>query len=276
MRGKHRSIMMVAVVSIIILAGCTNKFEDSISDWAEELKNDGIHKEISLTQEIGSASDLLLENEVGSIEVTATTDDQMTVSATFSFPNKPSRESKYQEIIDNTEISVVTRGDQLEITTHPKGNEKTDMWKWVKKEYGFSQFSIDYKVELPDSVNRYKIQSDVGRIKLHNLQGIYDIRSDVGTIYIEGAQIQGESKITSDVGSLQLGINQMDSESTLIAKTDVGSIKAILAETLQYSLKVSSDVGRVVGAPKGESDMNGGGPLITLTSDVGSITVESP
>lgn len=276
MHRKHRLVMLATLVSMVILGGCNNQFSNTISDWTEELKNDGIHKEISLTQEIGSVSELLLENEVGNIEVTATTDDQITVSATFSFPNKPSRESEYQEILDQAEISVVTQGDQLEITTHPKGNEKMDMWKWVKKEYGFSQFSIDYKVELPDSVNHYKIETNVGTIELNNLQGTYDVRNDVGTIHIEGAQIQGKSKITSNVGSLQFGINQMDSKSTLTAKTDVGSIKAILAEELQCSLQVSSEVGRAIGVPKGKSDMNGGGPLISLTSDVGSITVESP
>ena len=272
--GRNRSIMISTLVSLVILVGCTNDFGNTVSNWTEELKNDGIHKEISLTQEIGSASELLLENEVGNIEVAATTDDQMSVTVTFSFPNKSSRESKYQEILDQAEISVVTRGEKMEISTHPKGKEKMDMWKWVKKEYGFSEFSIDYKVELPDSVNHYKIETNVGQIKLNNLQGTYDVRNDVGTIHIEGAHIQGKSKITSNVGSLQFGINQMDSKSSLTAKTDVGSIKAILAEALQCSLEVNSEIGRAIGVPKGKSDINGGGALISLTSEIGSITVE--
>jgi hypothetical protein len=295
MNVKLRSIMIVAIVSLVILAGCTNRSEEVIttgigetveaignsvqdigSDWSAEMKNDGIHKELSLSQEVGSASVLLLDNEVGNIGVTSNSTNEISVNATISFPDKPSREAKYLEILNNAEVSFVAQGDELEIITHPKGNDKLSMWKWAEDEYGFSDFSIDYAVELPDSINQYEIVSNVGEIKLVNLKGSYDVKSDVGTITIEGAQIQGKSTIRSEVGSIELGMDQMESDSNLNVETEVGSIRVILDETVQCSLKVNSDLGRVVGAPKGKSELNGGGSILSLTSAVGSITVEKP
>jgi hypothetical protein len=295
MNGKHRTIIIVAMVTLVVLAGCTNRSDEVIttgigeaveaigntvqdigSDLSAEMKKDGIHKEISLSQEVGSASILRLDNEVGNIEVTSNSTNEITMHATISFPDKPSREEKYQEILNNAEVSVVAQGDQLKIITHPKGNNKLSMWKWAEDEYGFSDFSIDYAVELPDSINQYEIVSNVGDIKLVNLKGTYDVKSDVGNLTIEGAHIHGKSSIRSDVGSVELGMDQMESGSNLNVETEVGSIRVILDGTVQCSLKVDSDLGRVVGAPKGKSELNGGGPILSLTSAVGAITVEKP
>ncbi|MHA0857506.1 hypothetical protein [Paenibacillus sp. CMAA1364] len=276
MRRIQKSVIAVVALSVLLLVGCNDDMGNKVSDWSKELTKDGIHKEISRTEGVGSATELILKNEVGSIEVTATTGDQMKVIATLLFPNKPSHESKYDEIISQTEISVITQGDQIKVSAHPKGKEKMEMWKWVKEEYGLIKFTINYKVELPETVDHFNIGSNVGEIKLHNLTGTYDIHNDVGTIDIDGAHIVGKSTITSNVGSVVVGIQQMDSKSTLSAKTDVGSIKAILAEQLKCTIEAKSDVGQVVGAPKGKSERNGGGPLLSLTSSVGAVTVENP
>ncbi|MNP52140.1 hypothetical protein D3C76_1465100 [compost metagenome] len=96
----------------------------------------------------------------------------------------------------------------------------------------------------------------------------------MGTINIEGAEIQGKSAISSDVGSIQLGMDLMESDSNLDVETDVGSIQVNLAETVKCKLKIDSDLGQVVGASKGTSDINGGGPVLSLISAVGSITVD--
>ncbi|AOZ92474.1 hypothetical protein [Paenibacillus crassostreae] len=294
-KPKFLKVMIVTVVSLVILAGCTNETDEMFktgigevteaigdtaqnisSDWSAELKKDGLQKEISLTQEVGSASTLNMDNAVGNIEVIAATDDNLIVNATLSFPKSSLREAKYQEILDQAEVSVVVQGDQLKIVTHPQGNSKKSLWTWAEDKYGFSEFSIDYKVELPDSVNQFDLTNNVGELTLRNLKGNYDVVSDVGTINIEGAQIQGESTVQSDVGRIQLGIEQMESDSSLKVNTEVGGITTTLAGTLQCSLNVESDLGQITGVNKGKSDINGGGPLLSLTSAVGSIAVERP
>lgn len=291
--GFHYKPMLIAVfVFVGLLSGCTNNTEtiqsgigeavegirdtvqDTALDLSDELKRNGIHQEISYTQEVDhSVSALQVDHEVGNIVVKGTSDDKIKVTATIWSLDKASRDDKYQEIMDHAEISVVVNGDQLEVVTHPKGNEKLNMWKWAKKEYGFSNFSIDYMIEIPDRVKNYDISSEVGEINLSNLRGVYDVHNNVGSVSIEGAQIEGKSSIVSETGSLQLGIDQMQEDSSLKVRTEVGAIVANLAESLQCSLETKTEVGSITGASKGKSDINGGGPLLLLTSSVGSITV---
>lgn len=294
MRIHFKAMLIAGLVSMgLLLSSCTNNSVESIqqgigdatqaigdtvqnavTEWSDQMKRNGIHQEILLTQEVDrSVSVLQLANEVGNIEVKETSEDKISVTATIWSLDKSSRDAKYQEIMDNAEISIVIRGDQMEILTHPKDNEKLNMWKWANKEYGFSNFSIDYTVELPNTVTSYIITSEVGEIALSNLKGQYDLHNSVGSIRIEGAHIQGKSKVESETGSLALGIEQMEEDSSLNVRTEVGSIEASLAESLQYSLEAKTEVGSITGAPKGKSDINGGGPLLSLRSSVGSITI---
>ncbi|OAB36789.1 hypothetical protein PMSD_10770 [Paenibacillus macquariensis subsp. defensor] len=294
MRRYHKPMLFAGLVSLLLLSGCTNNADDviqtsigevaqaigdTVKDTASELgdqfKRTGVHKEILLSQEIGSSVSVLkLENEVGNIEVKGTSGDKISVSATIWSLDKSSRDDKYQEMMDNAEITATVSGDQLEINMHPKGDEKLDMWRWAKKEYGFSNFSIDYVVEIPNTLYSFNISSEVGEINLSHLKGRYDVHNEVGSISIEGAHIQGKSNVGSETGNIKVAIDQMDDDSRLEVKTDVGSIHANLAESLQVSLETDSEVGSITGAPRGTSDINGGGPLLSLSTSVGSITIK--
>jgi hypothetical protein len=292
MRRNYRVMLSAAVFSIGLLAGCSElsiktdevveKSMDgavAISDtadkaalsWIKQAKADGLNKEISTTHEIGSASVLQIENTVGNIEVKAGAGDKVTMSASiWSMKNK----TNYQQILDQAEVSVIVNGDHLEILTHPKNNSKQNLWKWAEDKYGLAEFSIDYIVELPVTVNSYEVSNHLGEISLHNLKGSYQVINDVGAINIDGAHIFGKSSVKSEAGNLNLGINQMDRDSSLNVKTEVGSIQATLQESLQCNLETKSELGQITGAPQGESEMNGGGPLLSLASTVGSIVVE--
>jgi hypothetical protein len=162
----------------------------------------------------------------------------------------------------------------LKIVTHPKDDPERNLWDWAHKKYGYSEFIIEYTVELPANVNRYEISSSVGNISLSGLNGTYDVHSDVGTIRLDGARIVGESRVQSETGSIKLGIDQMDSESSLKAGTEVGSINATLADSLECDLETNTELGQVTGATPGLNKINGGGPQLSLNTSVGAITVE--
>ncbi|OAB45675.1 DUF4097 family beta strand repeat-containing protein [Paenibacillus antarcticus] len=297
MRRNYKPMLLAGFVSLVLLSGCAKNANEVIqtsideatqaigaigetvsstaSEWGDQLKRTGIHKEIVLSQNIESSVSILhLANEVGSIEVKGSSEDKIKVKATIWSLDKSLRDDKYQDMMDSAEITAVVSGDQLKISTHSKGNEKLDLWKWAEKEYGFSNFSIDYVVEIPNSVNGFEISSEVGAINLSHLKGSYNVHNEVGAISIEGAHIQGKSNVGSETGSIKLAIDQMEADSRLEAKTEVGSIHANLAESLQVSLETESEIGSITGAPKGASDINGGGPLLSLSTSVGSITIE--
>lgn len=71
-----------------------------------------------------------------------------------------------------------------------------------------------------------------------------------------------------------MDIAGMKSDSRLKATTNVGSLNAVLADGVKCSLVAKSDLGQITGVEGGKRDVNGGGPLLSLSSDIGAITVE--
>ncbi|WP_313637787.1 hypothetical protein [Paenibacillus sp.] len=313
-RNNNSVLAAVAVLSIVLLAGCTelpgrqsakNEVEKSISEDAQqnigevvkqeigkasaivqqaveetatkvvdEVKADSISKELSVSQEIGSASVLNIENAVGEIEVTSISGDQIHVSATILSHNGSLHKSDRQKIMDDAEVSIEVSGDTLKVSTHSKSSPKKDLWTWAQDKYGYSDFSISYTIELPASIDKYKITNNVGQIRLRNLEGNYHIVSNVGAINIEGAKLSGKSTVESNTGSIRMDIAGMKNDSSLKAKTNVGSLSAVLADGLKCSVEAESDLGQIKGVEGGKTDINGGGPLLSLSSDIGAITVQ--
>ncbi|WHY17465.1 hypothetical protein QNH28_18395 [Paenibacillus sp. G2S3] len=313
-RNNNSVLAAVAVLSIVLLAGCTelpgrqsakNEVEQSISEDAQqnigevvkqelgkaaatvqqaveetatkvvdEVKADSISKDLSVSQAIGSASVLSMDNAVGEIEVTAVAGDQIHVIATISSHNSSLHKSDRQKIMDDAEVSVEVSGDTLKVSTHSKSSPKKDLWTWAQDKYGYSDFTISYNIELPASMNEYKITNNVGQIRLRNLEGKYHIVSNVGAINIEGAKFTGKSTVESDTGSIRMDIAAMKDNSSLKAKTQVGSLSAVLADGMKCSLEAKSELGQIKGVEGGKTDINGGGPLLSLSSEIGAITVQ--
>ncbi|MFD1774346.1 hypothetical protein [Paenibacillus rhizophilus] len=245
--------------------------ENTASDVADRIKSGSIVKELSITQSAGSADTLRLDNSVGEIEVKAGTGSNVKVTATIRSYGKLFRKADRQQILDNAEVSLQESGGELQLSTHPKNDPDIDLWTWAEKRYGFADFSISYAIEVPDSLSQYEITGDVGKIKLRGLTGTFHVSSDVGGVDIEDVHIAGKSTVSTDTGSISLDINAMDAG--LTADTDVGSISAALGQLVQCTLEANSELGRVSGAPSGKSDVNGGGPLLSLSTSVGSINV---
>lgn len=292
MRKSYTVTLSAAVLALVLLTGCGeltdqaneviersveeaveigDKAQSATVDWIEQVKADGINKELSTSQETGTASVLQLDNIVGNIEVKAGTRDKVIVSAkVWSMKDK----TVFQDILDQAEVSVIVHGDTLEILTHPKGNTKQNLWDWAEDKYGVSDLTIDYIVEVPDLINSYEISNQVGEINLNDLKGTYQVSNQVGSVNIDGAHILGESSVKSEAGSLRLVINDMASDSSLNAMTEVGSIQTTLEQALKCNLDIKSELGKITGANRGENEINGGGPLLSLTSSVGSIDVD--
>ncbi|MFD1178305.1 hypothetical protein ACFQ3W_18675 [Paenibacillus puldeungensis] len=281
----------ITTATLILLTGCgglqndveqaigktKDTFGEAVKDaatWKEELAHKGVSKELKTEVSAGSAKSVFLDNAVGSIEVKPTTGDQIKVKATIWSINRPSFKGKQEKVFEQSTVRTIVNGDQVKITTSPKDDAQMDLWKWAKKQWGFSEFSIDYQVELPANITEFHISNDVGDIKLTDLKGAYQVASDVGTVKISGAQISGKSSVKASTGSLELGIAAMSDESSLEAVADVGSIRTTLSKTLACTLNTKSELGKITGAEKGKSDVNGGGPLVSLSTSIGSITID--
>ncbi|MRN56775.1 hypothetical protein [Paenibacillus monticola] len=308
MLKNHKLIMLaaVAVLSTTLLASCrplpgkvdanheaeqnigeiikqeigqtTANVEQTVQNTADKVKDEltenSISKELSASLAIDSASVLSIDNAVGTIEITSIAGDNINVSATIMAHNVSAHSTDRQDILDHAEVSIQINGNTLEVSTTPKESAKKDLWTWAQDKYGYSDFSINYIIEIPANLNRYQINNRVGEISLHNLEGTYHIVSNVGAISIEGAKVTGKSSVESNTGSIHLGITDMKNGSSLKVKSDIGSLTAILANDLKCSLDIESELGQITGATNGTSELGGGGPLLSLSTQIGAITVQ--
>lgn len=255
-------------------ANVEQTIQSTAAKVADAVAADSISKELSASLATDSASVLSIDNAVGTIEVTSIAGDQINVSATIMAHNVSAHSTDRQEILDHAEVSIQLNGNTLEVSTKPKESSKKDLWTWAQNKYGYSDFSINYVIEIPANLNRYQINNRVGEISLHNLQGTYHIVSNVGAISIEGAKVTGKSSVESNTGSIHLEISDMKNGSSLSAKSDIGSLTAVLAHDLKCNLDTESELGQITGAASGKSELGGGGPLLSLSTQIGAITVK--
>ncbi|WP_342435974.1 DUF4097 family beta strand repeat-containing protein [Paenibacillus sp. FSL L8-0436] len=246
--------------------------QNTASVVAEQITADSVSKELVATSKPGSSSTLTLDNAVGEVEVISTTGNTVNVTATIVAHHASSKYAP--ELFDNAEVSVKISGDELKVSTYAKDSPKKDLWSWAHKKYGYSDFSINYLIELPASVDRFEINNDVGSIELNQLQGTFDISSDVGAITLRDVEVTGKSKVETDTGSIELSINEMKNSSSLKAKSDIGKISASLDSSLKCTVEASSELGHISGTGSGKLDLNGGGPLLSLSTEIGSISIQ--
>lgn len=250
---------------------------DAVQNTAEKIENqinaEGISREFSTSLPAGSASGLKLDNAVGEIIVTPASGDEINVHATVIVHDRSDNETT-AGILDHAEVSIEHKGDSLKVSTHGPGSPKNNLWDWAQKEYGESNFSIHYAIELPDTVRKVEISNNVGTIQLRGLQGTFDIGSNVGSIILQDTFFTGKSAVVTNTGSIELGISGMESGSSLKAKSDIGKISAGLSGSVQCTVKADSELGHIAGIAAGErQDYNGGGPLVSLTTQIGAISV---
>ncbi|WP_148302540.1 hypothetical protein [Caldalkalibacillus mannanilyticus] len=268
-------MLVLSIFCLTLLTTACSEAIDPVLLKQEVFENINQHplesKDLELTQE--TVDTLLLKNQVGDIQIKSSPIEQITVHTTITQLGRDNQRI-VEEIIQQAETSIIINKNEAEIVTHPAQHENMDIWKWAKREYGDAKFSIHYEIEIPHSVKGIDISTHVGEIELSDFKGVYNVQNNVGAIIVDGAHIMGKSVIHSDVGSLHLKINQMDEQSTLSAKTDVGEIQANFNESLPLTLNVKTDLGIINGASKGKNEINGGGPAVTLSTSVGAITVE--
>ncbi|MEK5031672.1 hypothetical protein MKY96_09520 [Paenibacillus sp. FSL R7-0302] len=240
----------------------------------EQINSNGISREFSTSLPIASASVLKLDNAVGEVAVAPASGDEITVQATV-IVHEQTGHKLISGVLDHTEISIEHKGDALIVSAHGEGNSKRNLWEWAQHEYGDSNFSINYVIGIPETVDRFEIDNNVGTVQLRGLEGTFEINSNVGSIILQDTVFTGKSSVQSNTGSIELGVSSMTKGSSLKAKSDIGRISADLSASTACTVKASSELGHISGADNGTpKDYNGGGPLVSLTTQIGAISVK--
>ncbi|AIQ47888.1 hypothetical protein R70723_19760 [Paenibacillus sp. FSL R7-0273] len=246
--------------------------KETAGQVADQIEENSLQQELTTSLPAEGSTKIYLDNAVGRVELFSGQGDDLNVSATIIAHN-PLTVNTDRKIIENAEVSIEKEGSRLTVSTHSKENQEKDLWTWAQKKYGHSDFSINYVIEIPAGITAYDITSNVGSIELNGLEGSFDVTSDVGTITLKEAVITGKSKLQTDTGSIELGLEGMETGSSLKASSAIGAIKAHLASSLNCTVKASSELGGISGVADGKQDYNEGGPLLSLSTEIGAISV---
>ncbi|MGC6583942.1 DUF4097 family beta strand repeat-containing protein [Paenibacillus sp. Dod16] len=284
---KKQSMMAVKISSLLIFAvlvGCDaandaeeavkreldqlaqvgNMAGDSALAISDQVKREGKEFELTTAQEAGAAEGLAIDHAVGNIELIAVPGHEIKVKTTDNIRT---------QITEQAATSFTLKDDILELRTHPREDSSKSLWDWSQKQFGDSGFMIDYVIEVPEDMRNIHIKNDVGKIRVNELKGAFELQLGAGEIQLAKTEIKGNSKIVSEAGSVKLDLEQIDKDSTLTANTSAGSITATFAPSMKFTLDTETELGQITGASWGQSDVNGGGAKISLTTSVGSIKV---
>lgn len=251
-----------------------DSLELTVDNWGESIPFKQVTHELSHTADIGKADKLSIDNQVGSVEVVQGTTDQLLIKALIKVQQGRIGEKQQEELFGASTVSVTTKKGMAEVRVHAKDDPSQSLWSWAKKHLKTSEFTIDYIVQVPVSVQELDIRVDVGNIKVAGMTAKYGLDGDVGSINVQDGGIIGKSTIATKTGSVTLSLASLEPDSSLSVNADVGSITASMADSLGYDLKTATELGQITGAPEGASEQNGGGPQVSLTTSLGSIKVE--
>ncbi len=297
MKTKYRPLAITAAVAVLVmLTGCTGAQEKvqektqeivgattgaiektvrkTVDTHMDHLKENGATLELSASAQENSASQLTLDNAVGNVEIQGTKGNEVTVDVKITAYQKNFSEVDLQSVFDQAEVTLTPEGEELIVSTHAKEDPSRNLWDWADKKYNYSEFSIDYTIGLPDQITAFHINNDVGNVTLTGLSGSYRVENQVGEIQIKDAGITGESKVSNSTGSIELNIVRMESKGSLDVTGEIGSIDVTLADSVNCDLETRADAGEISGAPEGKSRRGDGGPLLSLTASLGTITVK--
>ncbi|MGG3282212.1 DUF4097 family beta strand repeat-containing protein [Paenibacillus solani] len=256
------------------LAEVGNIAGDSALAISDKVKREGKEFELTTAQEAGEAEGLAIDHAVGDIELITVPGNEIKVKTRVWFNESFFKNENIRtQVTEQAATSFKLHGGTLELLTHSKEDSSKSLWDWSQKKFGDSGFMIDYVIEAPESLNHIRIKNDVGKIQVNKWIGAFDLQLGAGEIQLGQTEVTDNSKIVSEAGSVKLDLVQIDKDSTLTASTSAGSITASFAPSMAYTLNTKTELGQITGASRGQSDVNGGGAKISLSTSVGSIKV---
>lgn len=285
----------VAVLSVMLLSGCksveesvggviggatkeaVNSAAEAVTRAVEENKDLSMlvdHKEslvLEASSPVGEYSGMMIDHEVGNIEITASADDQIRVTAQIYNFNRKSVSKNQEKVFEQAAVSIQTEGTEARIRVHAKDDPRKSLWEWAKSKYNYNEFGVDYTIELPADISTYKVSNNVGNITLTGLAGAFQLNNEVGNVDLVSTGIAGSSKISVSTGSVELDVQSLENKGKLAVNVALGDIHASLADTVDSSVDTKVGLGEV-SSSLNKSRMGKDGS-ISLAVDVGSIDI---
>jgi hypothetical protein len=246
-----------------------------MEDWTDlNLGNVEGSRSFARSFTVASPAQLVVDLDVGSVEIVAADQDSIDVSAQIRVYGGSSPQTA--ELLELVNLDAEQSGDTVTVTggwpaaTEWRGRSpQIDVRITVPRRTAVEVEMDAGEVSLSGTTGAVDIAADVGRVKVTDVQTPDDlvVATDVAEIVFSGALTPGASyRLTSGVGAIRM-ILPADSAFAIDAASNVGAVAVgfdVAGDTSQQL------VGRSVQGVVGGDDSTS----VYLRSDVGAISVQ--
>lgn len=185
-----------------------------------------------------------------------------------------------REFMDDVEIVVRNRGDELEIRVEKPHDKSGSFWDWVSG-MGKPNLTVNFTIKVPEEMD-IDASSTNGAVEVIGVAGKVSMSTTNGRIQAE--DIEGPVEAHTTNGSIYVEITTDEPDDDIVLHTVNGSIKLALDEDIEADVEISTVNGSIntdfplevsgKWGPKNVSgEINGGGALIELETVNGSVSL---
>jgi len=185
-----------------------------------------------------------------------------------------------REFMDQVEIIVRDRGDQISIKVDQPQNTGGGFLDWIFGD-GKPNVTVDFWIKVPEAMD-IVANSVNGSIEVVDISGKATLHTTNGKIVAE--DIVGPVEATTTNGSIFVEIETDELEDNVILKTVNGSIKLSVDSDVEADVDISTVNGSIStdfplqvegkwGPKSVRGEINGGGALIELETVNGSVSI---
>ena len=232
------------------------------------LEGDSIRNSFDRSFQVKPGGNLILETDIGSIEVSSGPDDRVTVEVIRRV--RAVSERKAKRILDDLEIDMKQSGNDVIIDADYKRSRRFFSWfRRNRLRVRFvitvpSQYNVDIKtsggsIKVSNLEGEVKTRTSGGSLKYGMIKGPVTGRTSGGSIVLKGCI--GDAEVRTSGGSITIGTVEGD----VFAHTSGGSIRV---EEVMGILKASTSGGSIRALvsrqPRGDCRLTTSGGSITL------------
>ncbi len=204
-----------------------------------------VKKEINKSFTVGEGGELLVNTEIGTIEVLTSTGNELTVDVILD--SRTSKESRAEDMFEDFIIDFEQDGDNVSIYAEYDGNRSWSLFGNRRK-----NLKVKYEIRVPKSYN-IDLETSGGSIGVGDLVGKVNVRTSGGSLHFE--DIDGTIKGRTSGGSITVETCTGDVD----IKTSGGSINighvsgTVDAKTSGGSINVDEVMGAIDAVTSGGS-----------------------
>jgi DUF4097 and DUF4098 domain-containing protein YvlB len=193
---------------------------------------------------------------------------------------RSSNKGDARKFMQDVEVVVRDRGDELEIKVDRPNSKGGNFWDWVAGS-GRPNLIVNFSIKVPEEMN-IEAASTNGMVEVVDVEGNVSISTTNGKIHADN--IGGPVEAYTTNGSIFVDIRTDEPDDNIVLHTVNGSIKLALDKDIEADVEASTVNGSIKTdfplevsgkwGPKNVSgEINGGGSLIELETVNGSISL---